>query len=201
MTANLGTEYINEKEAQYNRNMRNARAQSALGSARANEGAISGSLADDLLTALGREIARARSEKKRAKQNETVYRLKKVKSAKAFPVSIIGYIAVFTIIAGFLVLGNSRINEATLYADSLKSEISAQNDRAEVLNAALGKKNDAKYIEDYAVNVLGMVKSADVSRQYISISGEENTVVSNKKKESQSVSNATLTLNATEIKS
>ncbi|MCR5353151.1 MAG: hypothetical protein K6D98_02485 [Clostridiales bacterium] len=201
MTANLGTEYINEKEAQYNRNMRNARAQSALGSARANEGAISGSLADDLLTTLGREIARARSEKKRAKQNETVYRLKKVKSAKAFPVSIIGYIAVFTIIAGFLVLGNSRINEATLYADSLKSEISAQNDRAEVLNAALGKKNDAKYIEDYAVNVLGMVKSADVSRQYISISGEEKTVVSNKKTESQSVSNATLTLNATEIKS
>ena len=201
MTANLGTEYINENEAQYNRNMRTARAQSALRSVRANEGAISGSLADDLLTALGREIARARSEKKRAKQNETVYRLKKVKSAKAFPVSIIGYIAVFTIIAGFLVLGNSRINEATLYADTLKSEISAQNDRAEVLNAALGKKNDAKFIEDYAVNVLGMVKSADVSRQYISISGEEKTVVSNKKTESQSVNNVALTLNATEIKS
>ncbi len=201
MTANIGTGYINEKEAQYNRNMNSKYAHASVKTARANEGAFSGSLADDLLTALGREVAKARAEKKRAKQNEAIYRIKKVKSAKAFPVSIIGYMAVFTIIAGFLVLGNSRINEATLYADSLKSEISAQMDRAEVLNAALGKKNDAKYIEEYAVNVLGMVKAADVSRQYISISGEEKTVVSSKKASSDNANNVALTLNATEIKS
>ena len=142
---------------------------------------MGGTSAGELWGGISAEIGRAIAEKRRAaareKASETKYVKKSVKAARPFPVSVIGYTVVFAAIAMFLVLGNSKINEATLRADSLKSAVAAEAERGEMLASALNQRKDAGYIEDYAENVLGMVKSTDVAKRYVSISGEDKIVV------------------------
>ena len=96
----------------------------------------------------------------------------------------------------FLVLGNSRINEATLYSDSLEGQISAAINQCEMLTAEMNARNDAASVEDYALNVLGLVKKTDVAKTYVSISGEDKVVVSASGKQSGTEGFATMTLNA-----
>ena len=123
-------------------------------------------------------IAKKRKMAERERANATKYVAKYVKCEKAFPVSVIGYIIVFSVIAVFLVMGNSRICDATLKVDALKGQIAAEMSAGEILDSSLNQKFDAARIEDYAVNVLGMVKGTDVAKKYISISGEDKIVVS-----------------------
>ena len=59
----------------------------------------------------------------------------------------------------------------------MKSSLSAEKERAELLSSALSERKDIGYIEDYAENVLGMVKSTDVAKHYVRISGEDKIAV------------------------
>lgn len=136
-----------------------------------------GSLWGDILSDVGATLARKRREATRAKACETKYVKKSVKAAKPFPITAIGYTVVFAAIAMYLVLGNSKINEATLRANSLKSAIAVEAERSEKLSGALNQRKDIGYIEDYAENVLGMVKSTDVAKHYVSVSGEDKISV------------------------
>lgn len=134
-------------------------------------------LLSDLADSLGRAIAAKRKAKARERASEAKYIKKSVKAATPFPISLIGYMVVFAAIAMFLVLGNTRINEATLRVDALKSAVAAEEERSEQLSSALTQRKDIGYIEDYAENVLGMVKSTDVAKHYVSISGEDKIAV------------------------
>ena len=225
MTSNVGTEYINLKQAKYNRTMSQrrdtaaspslrpqssaARVQRSTSSVRkrasfanpapraaahsasagyartarstalpkTGEGRYDDGLLSDIADAVGKAIAAKRKEKARARAGEAKYVKKSVKAATPLPISLIGYMVVFAAIAMFLVLGNTRINEATLRADALKSSLSAEKERAELLSSALSERKDIGYIEDYAENVLGMVKSTDVAKHYVRISGEDKIAV------------------------
>ena len=201
MTSNIGTEYINLKQAKYNRDMRtkssgvntvysaNVRNEarnmnnvsvsrtktvSAPVNAEAKVKDVIGLAVDELI----RIAAQKRKQTLKARANEPKYITKTVKETKAFPISVLGYIIVFSAIAMFLVLGNSKINESTLRIDNLKSAIADEISAGEILSATLNQRNDASYVENYAVNVLGMVKSTDVAKRYVSISGEDKEVVS-----------------------
>lgn len=136
----------------------------------------------DLLGAVGNEAVKAIAAKRRRAARERAYAphyvAKKVKPSKAFPISAIGYIIVFSVIAMFLVLGNSKINEANLYAESIENQISEQANQNEILTSKLNMRNDAAAIEDYAINTLGLVRKTDVAKKYVSISGEDKVVVS-----------------------
>ncbi len=225
MTSNVGTEYINLKQAKYNRTMSQrrdtaaspslrpqssaARVQRSTSSVRkrtsfaspapraaahsasagyartarstalpkTGTGRYDDGLLSDIADAVGKAIAAKRKEKARARAGEAKYVKKSVKAATPLPISLIGYMVVFAAIAMFLVLGNTRINEATLRADALKSSLSAEKERAELLSSALSERKDIGYIEDYAENVLGMVKSTDVAKHYVRISGEDKIAV------------------------
>ena len=136
----------------------------------------------DVLDAVKDDIDTARNkhriEKMREKAREPRYIIKKVEAKTAFPVSIIGYIVVFSVIAMFLVLGNSRINEANLYAGSLEKQINEAMHKYDMLTAEINSRNDAASVESYALDVLGLVKKTDVAKTYVSISGEDKVVVS-----------------------
>ena len=228
MTSNLGTEYINLKQAKYNRTMSQRRDTTASSSLRqqsstarvqrntssvcertsfakpiphaahaaaasasgdyvrtarssalpkTGEGRYDDGLWSDIADSVGKAIAAKRKEKARARAEEAKYVKKSVKAATPLPISLIGYMVVFAAIAMFLVLGNTRINEATLRADALKSSLSAEKERAELLSSALSERKDIGYIENYAENVLGMVKSTDVAKHYVRISGEDKIAV------------------------
>lgn len=220
MTSNAGTEYINLKQAKYNRTMSQRRNTAAPPSLRpqaastqknvalakerpscvkraasvsasgtymhtvrstalpkTGEGRYDDGLWSDIADSVGKAIAAKRKEKARARAGEAKYVKKSVKAATPLPISLIGYMVVFAAIAMFLVLGNTRINEATLRADALKSSLSAEKERAELLSSALSERKDIGYIEDYAENVLGMVKSTDVAKHYVRISGEDKIAV------------------------
>ncbi len=195
MTSNTGIEYINLKQAKYNRDRRiakanaeNARvvqqtaqqnyAKSVPVNIPADDGITLKDVTGAIKDAIAGKIAEKRKKAARERANSTKYVAKYVKSEKAFPVSVIGYIAVFSVIGIFLVMGNSRINDATLRANELKSEIASEINTGEILSSSLNQRNDAVRLEEYAVNVLGLVKSTDVSKRYVSISGEDKIVVS-----------------------
>lgn len=136
----------------------------------------------DLLGALGEEllgaVAAYNRKKKKERANAPKYVTRTVKAKSAFPVTVIGYIIVFSVIAMFLVLGNSKINEAIIQGDNLQSMINEEMNRCDILSSQINSRNDAAAIENYAVNVLGLVKKTDVAKTYVSISGEDKVIVS-----------------------
>lgn len=219
MTSNAGTEYINLKQAKYNRDIRtnksgvqavvsavnapvkNSAYKSSAGGNTVSAPVNDGYTAKDVIGLAAEELLRAAAARKkrvaRERANAPKYVTKTVKAKQAFPISVIGYIVIFSVIAMFLVLGNSKINEATLRADNLKSEIASEMNRGEILNSYINQRNDAAYVEEYAINVLGMVKSTDVAKRYVSISGEDKVVVSSQSGNvSYADTGATLMLNS-----
>ena len=129
MTSNIGTEYINLKQAKYNRDMRakssgvnkvySSNVQKSINVSAATNESVSapvnaGTNVKDVIGMAAEELIRIAAEKRkkaaRARANEPKYVTKTVKETKAFPISVLGYIIVFSAIAMFLVLGNSKIN-------------------------------------------------------------------------------------------
>lgn len=207
MTSGTGIECINLKKAKYIRDMKASQAavvrkapeasvartsavqkntatvkknapSKAVGSTRTyNDGYTAGDIIGILLGEASRAFVASRKKAARERAYAPHYVTKKVK-AKAFPISTLGYIVVFSVIAMFLVLGNSKINEANLYAESLESQINENINQNELLTSRLNMRNDAAMIEDYAINTLGLVRKTDVAKKYVSISGEDKVVVS-----------------------
>lgn len=195
MTSNTGIEYINLKQAKYNRDRRMAQinaenvkamqqtaqpgyAKSVPVNIPVDDGLTFKEITGAIKDVIAGKIAEKRKKAARERANSTKYVAKYVKSNKAFPVSVIGYIAVFSVIGIFLVMGNTRINDATLRANELKNEIASEVNMGEILSSSLNQRKDAAQVEEYAVNVLGLVKSTDVAKRYVSISGEDKIVVS-----------------------
>lgn len=195
MAVGTGVECINLKKAKYNRNMKLAevssvptediytvRSERSLPKSSARPAYDDGSSFKEILKALAEEllcaVAAYHRKKKKERANAPKYVSKTVKAKTAFPVTIIGYMIVFSVIAMFLVLGNSKINEAIIQGDNLQSMINEEMNRCDILSTQVSSRNDAAAIEDYAVNVLGLVKKTDVAKTYVSISGEDKVVVS-----------------------
>lgn len=126
---------------------------------------------------VGRKALENRKRKMRERANAPVVVKKKVKSSP-FPISFIFYTFVITITLMYVIYNYSVINDISYEMTTLENEISQQLIEKEALSVALDKKNDLAYIEQVAINELGMVKSTDVVKRYVSISSDDKVVVS-----------------------
>ena len=138
---------------------------------------VFGSFAQTAGEYVGDYVKDRRRRRIREKALEPVVIRKRVK-AKAFPVSFIFYALIMTCTFMFIAFNYSVTNEISYDTSKLEEEIKLQQTEKERLSVALEKRNDLAYIEDVAANRLGMVKSTDIVKQYVSISGSDKIVVS-----------------------
>ena len=78
-----------------------------------------------------------------------------------------------TLLFMYIIYNMVYINERTREITDLEKELNSLTVLRKELEDELEKKNDLVFIEDYAVNRLGMVKTDRLSRQYISIENED----------------------------
>jgi len=95
------------------------------------------------------------------------------KSKTPIPKTFIAGAIVCTLLFMYMIYNMVYINERTRDITELEKELNVLTVRRKELEDELEKKNDLVFIEDYAVNRLGMVKTDRLSRQYISIENED----------------------------
>ncbi|MBE6680978.1 MAG: septum formation initiator family protein [Ruminococcaceae bacterium] len=156
------TNNINSREAQYNGVRRTSA--SALRDERVS-------------TRTGTSTLERTRRKNREKANAPIIVKKRVK-ASPFPVRFVFYAVVLTIMLMFVIYGNSVMNELSYESNSLKSEIALLEQENDSLQFEIDKKYDLKYIEEVATTELGLVKSTDVVKHYVDISGGDTVEVS-----------------------
>ena len=118
--------------------------------------------------------------------------VKKRVKASPFPMSFVFYSVVMTVMLMFVVYSNSVVNEVSYEINDLETKISAAEQENEKLSIALDKKYDLADIERIATTELGLVKSTDVVKHYVSISGGDKVTVSKDEKASYTKLDATL---------
>ena len=104
--------------------------------------------------------------------------VKKYVAAKAFPVRFLFYALIATVMLMFIVYTNSVVNEISYEISDLEAKIADTRAENEKLSIELDRKYDLKYIEEEATK-LGLVKSTDVVKHYVNISGTEDVVIAN----------------------
>lgn len=129
---------------------------------------------------IGDAVAERNRRLQRERANAPIIVKKRVK-AGPFPVSFVFYALVLTVMLMFVVYGNSVVNEISYEVGDLESQIATVKQENASLRIDLDKKYDLKYIEDMATNELGLVKSTDVVKHYVSISGGDKVVLSEEK--------------------
>lgn len=152
-----------------------------------------------------REIAIQNEQKRileeaRAARAEQNMRTVKASSATRLSVGFIAAAVVCTAMLSVMILNMVLLNERNHEIGDLQSELESIIAKKSDLQEALEKKNDLIYIEEYAVNRLGMVKSDRLSRQYISIAtadkielvGEESSNPSSEASEASEAVKSTL---------
>ena len=103
--------------------------------------------------------------------------VKKRVAAESFPTRFLFYALIATVMLMFIVYTNSVVNEISYDISDLEAKISETRAENEKLSIELDKKYDLKYIEEVATTKLGLVKSTDVVKHYVSISGTDDVVV------------------------
>ena len=156
---------INSKNAQYN-------------SVRSKKASVT-DIAATSLHRVGDVVAERNRRALREKAKEPVVVKKRVK-AGPFPISFVFYTLVMMVILMFIVYNNSVVNELSYEAGELESRISAAEQENERLSLELDRKYDLTYIENVAKNELGLVKSTEVKKYFISLSDGDKVVVSGK---------------------
>ena len=79
---------------------------------------------------------------------------------------------VFAVLAT-VVFFNMQVAELTAQNGALKAQLSELKDQEQFLNAKKERMYNLSYVEDYAKNVLGMVKLDKADINYVELSGEE----------------------------
>ena len=123
----------------------------------------------------------------RAKTGGTVIVNQRVKAKSAFPVGFIFYSLVVTVMLMFIAYSYSVVNNISYEIRDLEESIALNKQENERLVLQLNKKNDLTYIEKEAVNRLGMVKSTEVEKHYVSISGGDKVVITKENKSSDTL--------------
>ena len=129
-----------------------------------------------------RAVARHALESDNIKVVAAVNDAPKVRTIKAkknmpFPTSVVFVSVICTVLFMFMMLTMAQINEFTQDISALQNELSELVKQEEELKLNVELKNDLRVIEDTAVNELGMVKSDEVSKQYVIIGTEDKIEV------------------------
>lgn len=97
----------------------------------------------------------------------------KKQNKKPLPVGVIFTIAVTTLLFIFLIMNYAEIDRNNREVASLKDQLTQLQKAADKLSQRLDKKNDLVYFEDYAIEKLNMVKSADLTQINITAKRED----------------------------
>lgn len=127
----------------------------------------------DAVAARNRRVARERAE-------APVVVKRRVK-ASPFPVRFVFYALIATVMLMFIVYTNSVVNEISYDIGDLEAKIAQTKAENEKLSIEIDRKYDLKYIENVATTELGLVKSTNVVKHYVSISGDNDVVVAKEK--------------------
>lgn len=141
-----------------------------------SRGTAAGEVSNGFAERLG-EYVRA---KRREKAREPKIVTRRVK-AKPFPIGFVFYALMITMVLMFVIYSHSVVNEISYDINGLESKITEYRLENERLSLELEQRNDLKYIEEVASTRLGMVKSTDIVKHYVSISGGDKVVVSEEK--------------------
>lgn len=128
---------------------------------------------------IGEAVAERNRRARIERANAPVIVKKRVK-ASPFPISFLFYALVMTVMLMFIAYSNSVVNEISYDIGDLEAQISDIKAENEKLSVEIEKKYDLKYIEEVATTKLGLVKSTDVVKHYISIAADDEVVVSDK---------------------
>ncbi len=117
----------------------------------------------------------AAAAKRRADILEYEQRIHTVRSPDRvpLPMAIIAVSFICTVLFMYIIFNMVQISDRGRAINSMKSELSALEEEIRDLEKELEEKNDIGYIEEYAVNELGMVKSDQLARHYVNIENED----------------------------
>ncbi len=128
--------------------------------------------------------ARGNAVQKNSRARRTVpqasqIRIHTVKATKRnpFPTAVVFMSIISTVLFMYLIFNMVQINEATQDISQMQNRLVEMKEESKELTLELEKKNDLKAIEDYAVNVLGMVKMDQLPKKYVSVDNEEKVEV------------------------
>ena len=126
------------------------------------------------------ELARAASiAKRKADREESEQRIHTVTSdiRVPLPTAILFMSVICTVLFMYIIFNMVQISEQGREINAMKSELSALDVEKKDYEKELEAKNDLRYIEEYALNELGMVKSDQLARQYVNIESEDKIEV------------------------
>ncbi len=112
-----------------------------------------------------------------SKNTEIKIRTIKAPKRSPFPIAVVFMSIISTVLFMYMIFNMVQINEVTQDISSMQSQLSNLKTEANELTLELEKKNDLNAIEEYAVNVLGMVKMDQLPKKYVSIDNEEKVEV------------------------
>lgn len=112
---------------------------------------------------------------------------KRVKAKTPFPIGFIFYCITVTVMLMFIAYSYSVVNNISYEIGEIEESIAENKQENERLSVELNKKNDLAFIEKEATERLGMVKSTEVVKHYVSISGGDKVVVSEENQASGAV--------------
>jgi cell division protein FtsB len=121
------------------------------------------------------EKERAAIARRRAEIAESEQNIRTVRSATRVPLptAVIFMSLVCTVLFMYIIFNIVQISEKERVINSMEDELSTLDVEKNKLQGELEKKNDLNYIGDYALNKLGMVKSDQLSRQYVNLQSED----------------------------
>ncbi len=176
-------EFINVRNAKYNSRVKSENIYSGAGFSQAavRTSARRVGLEDDSRAPseyVGAVVGALRRNAARKAAETPMYTRKKASVKKSFPfgfvISALCVCAVFM----FITYNNSVVNEIAYETRALEAEIAEFTKENQRLSIELEQKNDLAYIEEIAVTKLGMVKSTDIYKQFVSLSGSDKVEVS-----------------------
>ncbi len=112
--------------------------------------------------------------KKQARSGMKAIRAPKIitvrnKERKPFPTSVVFTILILVVLVLFMMMNYAEIDKYSNDIARLEAKVTRLRKDEHDLGIKLDKKDKIIFVEDYAVNTLGMVKSETLPREYVSL--------------------------------
>lgn len=98
---------------------------------------------------------------------------RKKEEKKPFPFAMVFTTAAFTLLFLFMMLNYVELDKYNSQIADLKSEMTDLKTEEDKLRVKLERRDDLVYIEEYALNQLGMVKAEELETYYVDIKAED----------------------------
>jgi len=123
-------------------------------------------------SASSRQPVRRTANRRHLKATRIINYAKKEKAP--FPVAFVLGIVTLTVLLLFLMMNYAEVDRYNGSIADLKSQLTDLQKEADKLEQRLDRKDDLIYVEEYASEKLGMVKSTDLQRVSVTLIGQDD---------------------------